>query len=72
MNLHEWIDAKPGRSAWIAQKLSVTPSSVSQWRKAGVPVGHMETLADLTANDVTVTDMLAHLHECAKARKATA
>jgi len=32
----------------------------------------METLADLTANDVTVTDMLAHLHECAKARKATA
>ena len=57
------------KAARIAKKLDVTPSAVSQWRDSGVPVGHMETLVDLTANDVSLPDMLAHLHACVKARK---
>lgn len=69
MDLHTWIDAKPGRSAWIAEKLKVTRSAVSQWRGSGVPASHMADIADITANDVTVPDMLNHSYACALRRK---
>lgn len=69
MDLHTWTDAKPGRAAWIAEKLQVTRSAVSQWRDSGVPAVHMSDIAELTAKDVTVLDMLRHSYECVLRRK---
>ena len=72
MDLHTWTDAKPGRAAWVAEKLKVTRSAVSQWRDSGVPTNHMADIADITANDVTVPEMLKHSYECAMRRKQPA
>ena len=72
MDLHTWIDEKSGRAAWIAEKLKVTPSAVSQWRGSGVPAIHMSVIADITANDVTVEEMLSHSYKCAISRKKPA
>lgn len=60
MQLHDWLDAVPGRSSWLAKQLRLTKGAVSIWRRAGVPLRHMQLIEHLTKGQVQVVDMVAH------------
>jgi hypothetical protein len=60
MELHQWLDAAPGRAAWLAQHLGRSKAAVSLWRDAGVPMDLMQQIADLSDGVVTIDAMLRH------------
>ena len=64
MELHDWLDAVPGRATWLADELGVTKAAVSQWRDSGVPLVRVQRVAELTGGEVTEEEMLRHAMRC--------
>jgi DNA-binding transcriptional regulator YdaS (Cro superfamily) len=58
MNLNTWLDEAPGRLTSMAAHFGVTQSAISQWRKAGVPLGRMRMVSDYTGGAVGLEDMV--------------
>lgn len=64
MDLHTWLDANPGKAAWLAEQLERSKTAVSLWRDAGVPMPLMPRIEALTGGAVTASEMLKHALEC--------
>ncbi len=73
MDLHTWLDdpGSRGRTIWLAEQLGVSKGAVSQWRNEGVPMKHMERIAELVP-EVSTSAMLAHALTCRTPSKQAA
>lgn len=60
MDLHTWLDANPGKAAWLAGQLERSKAAVSLWRSEGVPLTLIPRIAALLDNAVTEEQMLQH------------
>jgi DNA-binding transcriptional regulator YdaS (Cro superfamily) len=59
MDLHDWIDAVPGRATATAEHFGVSVSAVSQWRGRGAPVRFWRLISKWTEGAVSVDELLA-------------
>lgn len=59
MKLKTWLSEGRGRSTALAKRLNVSLGRVSQMATDGVPVQHMATVRDFTANLVSIEEMVA-------------
>lgn len=64
MDLHTWLDANPGKAAWLAEQLGRSKTAVSLWRDAGVPMPLMPRIEELTDGAVKVDAMFKHALAC--------
>jgi hypothetical protein len=58
MTFSEWIDEERGRVAQVAGRFGISMSAVTQWRTNGVPVERMVELRELTAERVSIEEMV--------------
>jgi DNA-binding transcriptional regulator YdaS (Cro superfamily) len=61
MKLNEWISQVPGRAKRLGDAFGASKSSVSQWRRDGVPVHLVRRVSDFTVGAVTVEELLADI-----------
>jgi DNA-binding transcriptional regulator YdaS (Cro superfamily) len=61
--LHAWLDLpdNAGQAARLAAHLGVSKTAVSLWRASGVPLRHINRVAEFTGGKVRADDMVAHL-----------
>ncbi len=66
--LHDWLDqpSNAGQAARLAEHLGVSRTAVSLWRASGVPLRHVNKVAEFTG--VSAADMLAHVVSLREAR----
>jgi hypothetical protein len=64
MELHQWLDAEPGRATWLAENLDRSKTAVSLWRDEGVPMLLMKRVEELTGGVVTCSAMFEHAVRC--------
>lgn len=68
MTLHDWLNQEGGRASALAAHLKVSKSSISQYRRDGVPPKYWRAVVAFTRRQVTLDDLLAGLERA----KATA